>query len=104
MRGNNDLKFPVTIEELKDFCEIKGISLYQHNFYLGSDHIGANAHGIYKDYWSGDFIVYRNMEDGSKEVMLECKGQSTGHDKMEKGAKPGGEGASERTESQPLVW
>lgn len=71
MRGNNDLKFPVTIEELKDFCEIKGISLYQHNFYLGSDHIGANAHGIYKDYWSGDFIVYRNMEDGSKEVIYQ---------------------------------
>lgn len=71
MSGNNNLKFPETIEELRNFCVIKGISLFQVGFYLGSDHIGPNAHGIYKDYWSGDFIVYRNMEDGSREVIYQ---------------------------------
>ncbi len=82
MTDNVDSKVPVTIDELRDYCNKSGISLYQLNFYLGSDHIGSNAHGIYKDYWTGDFIAYKNLEDGSKEVLYQGTDEAKGVKKL----------------------
>ena len=82
MTDNVDSRVPVTIDELRDYCNKSGISLYQLNFYLGSDHIGSNAHGIYKDYWTGDFITYKNLEDGSKEVLYQGTDEAEGVKKL----------------------
>lgn len=82
MTDNVDSRVPVTIDELRDYCNKSGISLYQLNFYLGSDHIGSNAHGIYKDYWTGDFIAYKNLEDGSKEVLYQGTDEAEGVKKL----------------------
>ena len=86
MTDNVDSRVPVTIDELRDYCNKSGISLYQLNFYLGSDHIGSNAHGIYKDYWTGDFIAYKNLEDGSKEVLYQGTDEAEGVKKLADGA------------------
>ncbi len=82
MWENEDSRVPVTIEELKDLCAQRGINLYQLGFYLGSDHIGPNAYGVYKDYWTGDFIVYKNIEDGSKEVLYQGQDEATAVSKI----------------------
>lgn len=82
MRENEDSRVPVTIEELKDLCTQRGINLYQLGFYLGSDHIGPNAYGIYKDYWTNDFIVYRNIEDGSKTVLYQGQDEKEAVEKI----------------------
>lgn len=82
MRENEDSRVPVTIEELKDLCTQRGINLYQLGFYLGSDHIGPNAYGIYKDYWTNDFIVYRNIEDGSKTVLYQGQDEKEAIEKI----------------------
>ncbi|WP_027218680.1 hypothetical protein [Butyrivibrio fibrisolvens] len=77
-----DSRVPVTIEELKELCAQRGINLYQLGFYLGSDHIGPNAYGVYKDYWTSDFIVYKNIEDGSKEVLYQGQDEATAVSKI----------------------
>ena len=82
MWENEDSRVPVTIEELKDLCVQRGINLYRLGFYLGSDHIGPNAYGVYKDYWTGDFIVYKNIEDGSKEVLYQGQDEATAVSKI----------------------
>lgn len=82
MWENEDSRVPVTIEELKDLCAQRGINLYQLGFYLGSDHIGPNAYGVYKDYWTSDFIVYKNIEDGSKEVLYQGQDEATAVSKI----------------------
>ncbi|MCR5771942.1 MAG: hypothetical protein K6G87_12045 [Butyrivibrio sp.] len=68
MRDNTGSKGPVTVDELNDYCRQMDINPYNSNFFIGSDHIGADAYGIYKDYWSGDFVVYRNEYDGTKVI------------------------------------
>lgn len=57
MGENINSRVPATIEELKDYCYKREISLFRISFYLGSDHIGPNAYGIYKDFWTNDYMT-----------------------------------------------
>lgn len=57
---------PRTIEELAAFCREKNLDLEALHFYIGEDHRGPKAFGIYKD--GENFIVYKNKSDGSRAV------------------------------------
>ncbi|MCQ2537941.1 MAG: zinc ribbon domain-containing protein [Lachnospiraceae bacterium] len=57
---------PKTIEELKQFCNEKGMNLPQMRFFIGENYTGPRAFGIYKD--GENFIVYKNKADGSRAV------------------------------------
>ncbi|MBR2742202.1 MAG: hypothetical protein IKD89_01275 [Clostridia bacterium] len=58
---------PRTIDELRAFCEDRGMPLEKMRFFIGEDYRGAQAFGIYQDE-NGDFVVYKNKSDGSRAV------------------------------------
>ena len=63
---------PTTIEGLKEWYESKGLPPYETTrFFIGENHTGPKAFGIYKDELSGNFIVYKNKVDGSRAVRYE---------------------------------
>ncbi len=63
---------PQTIEELKQWY--KDRNLPDENttrFFIGKNYTGPKAFGIYKDEETGNFIVYKNKEDGSRAIRYE---------------------------------
>ncbi len=59
---------PKTIEELKEYCESNCFTSEKTRFFIGEDYKKPRAFGIYKDELSGDFIVYKNKDDGNRAV------------------------------------
>lgn len=63
---------PVTIEQLKQWYVERGLPPYETTrFFIGEDYKGKRAFGIYKDDHSGNFVVYKNKDDGSRAVRYE---------------------------------
>ncbi len=63
---------PTTIEGLKEWYESKGLPPYETTrFFIGIDYKKPRAFGIYKDEISGNFIVYKNKDDGTRAVRYE---------------------------------
>ena len=57
---------PRTIEELRAFCDAKGMPLEKMRFFIGVNEPSPKCFGIYRQ---GDrFIVYKNKSDGSRAV------------------------------------
>ena len=64
--GEAGTRKPRTIEELRAFCESKGMPLEKMRFFIGMNELSPRAFGIYRE---GDrFIVYKNKSDGSRAV------------------------------------
>lgn len=64
--GEAGTRKPRTIEELRAFCESKGMPLEKMRFFIGINEPSPRAFGIYRE---GDrFIVYKNKSDGSRAV------------------------------------
>ena len=64
--GEAGTRKPRTIEELRAFCESKGMPLEKMRFFIGINELSPRAFGIYRE---GDrFIVYKNKSDGSRAV------------------------------------
>ena len=60
---------PKTIEELKQWYKDRNLPPYETTrFFIGEDHRGPQAFGIYQDQNSGEFIVYKNKGDGTRAV------------------------------------
>ena len=57
---------PQTIEELKAFCEARGMPLFRMRFFIGRDYREPKAFGIYRD--GENVVVYKNKADGSRAV------------------------------------
>lgn len=58
---------PATIEGLKQWYRDRGLPPYDvTRFFIGENHIGARAFGIYAD--GDNFVVYKNKEDGSRVI------------------------------------
>ncbi len=60
---------PITIEELQAWYESKGLPPYETTrFFIGVDYQKPRAFGIYKDERTGNFIVYKNKDNGSRAI------------------------------------
>ena len=59
---------PATIEEMKQYCAIRGMPLEKMRFFIGEDYRKPKAFGIYHDAESDRFVVYKNKSDGSRAV------------------------------------
>ena len=57
---------PGTIEELRAFCEARGMPLEKMRFFIGRDYRKPKAFGVYRD--GEDFVVYKNKADGSRAI------------------------------------
>ncbi len=67
--GTHIVKDPVTIEELKEWYQKRGLPPEDvTRFFIGKDYKGAKAFGIYRDPGSGNVVVYKNKADGSRAV------------------------------------
>ena len=65
---------PTTIEELKQWYEDHHLPPAETTrFFIGEDYKKPRAFGIYKDSYTGKFIVYKNKDDGSRAVRYEGK-------------------------------
>lgn len=63
---------PTTIEELKDWYQSKGLPPYETTrFFIGIDYKNPRAFGIYKDMYTGNFVVYKNKDNGQRAVRYE---------------------------------
>lgn len=63
---------PTTIEDLKAWYESKGLPPYETTrFFIGIDYPGPRAFGIYKDPYTGNFVVYKNKDTGVRAVRYE---------------------------------
>ncbi len=63
---------PTTIEELKEWYQNMNLPPEDvTRFFIGKNYGGARAFGIYKDERTGNFIVYKNKDDGSRAVRYE---------------------------------
>ncbi len=63
---------PTTIEGLKEWYESKGLPPYETTrFFIGINYKQPRAFGIYKDENTGNFIVYKNKDNGSRAVRYE---------------------------------
>lgn len=61
---------PQTIEELKEWYTVHGLPAEDvTRFYIGKNHVGPRAFGIYHD--GEKFIVYKNKNDGSRVIRYE---------------------------------
>lgn len=59
---------PKTIEELKAFCDSKGLKLDRMHVHLGEDFKEPKAFGIYKNEKNGHFVVYKNKANGQRAI------------------------------------
>ncbi len=57
---------PKTIEELRQYCEVRKMPLERMRFFIGEDYRPPKAFGIYRAGTS--FVVYKNKADGSRAV------------------------------------
>ena len=59
---------PKTIEELKAYCDAKGLKLDKMHIHLGEDFKEPKAFGIYKNEKNGHFVVYKNKANGQRAI------------------------------------
>ena len=57
---------PRTVEELKEYCQVRAIPLDRLRYFIGQDYRQPRAFGIYRV--GADFVVYKNKADGSRFV------------------------------------
>ena len=67
---------PTTIEELKKWAQDHNLPLKDMRTFIGEDYRGARAFGIYKDEQTGNFVVYKNKDDGTRAVRYEGKDEA----------------------------
>lgn len=66
---------PKTIEELKVWYKSKNLPPSETTrFFIGENYTGARAFGIYEE--NGEYIVYKNKDDGSRAVRYRGKDQA----------------------------
>ena len=66
---------PKTIEELKDWYRAKNLPSEEiTRFFIGKNYQGARAIGIYEE--DGEYIVYKNKDDGSRAVRYKGKDEA----------------------------
>lgn len=66
---------PRTIEELKAWYKSKNLPPEEvTRFFIGEDYKGARAFGIYEE--DGEYIVYKNKDDGTRAVRYKGKDQA----------------------------
>ena len=69
---------PTTIDELKKWYEDHHLPPAETTrFFIGVDYKEPRAFGIYKDSYTGKFVVYKNKDDGSRAVRYECDSVGT---------------------------
>lgn len=59
---------PRTIEELKQWSEERNLPLNQMRTYIGENVSFPCAYGIYKDPYTGEFVVYKNKDTGERAI------------------------------------
>ena len=59
---------PRTIYELKQFGRKMGISFERPHFHIGENYKGRCAFGIYKDERTGNYVVYKNKDNGERAI------------------------------------
>ena len=65
---------PTTIDELKKWYEDHHLPPAETTrFFIGVDYKEPRAFGIYKDSYTGKFVVYKNKDDGSRAIRYEGK-------------------------------
>lgn len=63
---------PITIEELKKWYSNRGLPPYEiTRFFVGVDYRKPRAFGIYRDESTGNFIVYKNKDNGQRSIRYE---------------------------------
>ena len=63
---------PTTIEGLKKWYEAMNLPPYETTrFFIGINYKERRAFGIYKDENTGNFVVYKNKDDGSRAIRYE---------------------------------
>lgn len=62
---------PATMQELLAYCEAHHLPLRDMRVFIGEDYRGARAFGIYRDDNTGNFIVYKNKQDGTRAIRYE---------------------------------
>jgi RNA polymerase subunit RPABC4/transcription elongation factor Spt4 len=67
---------PQTIEELKAFCEARGMPLFRMRFFIGRDYREPKAFGIYRD--GENVVVYKNKADGSRAIRYQGPDEARG--------------------------
>lgn len=66
---------PKTIEELKAWYQSKNLPPKEvTRFFIGENYTGARAFGIYEE--NGEYIVYKNKDDGSRAVRYKGRDQA----------------------------
>ena len=67
VRNTNDI--PKTILELSVWYEHKGLPPEEvTRFFIGKNYTKPKAYGIYKNYDTKEFIVYKNKADGTRDI------------------------------------
>lgn len=59
---------PTTIKELKEWAEAHNLPLNQMRTYIGENHKGPRAFGIYYDEKTKNYIVYKNKDNGERAI------------------------------------
>ncbi len=59
---------PHTIEELKEYCAERGMPLLRMRFFVGEDFKEPRAFGVYHDEATGNYITYKNKDDGTRAI------------------------------------
>lgn len=58
--------YPKTMEELRAYCTRNGIALKKIKVVIGENDPHPRRFGMYQEEESGDFVVYKNMKDGTR--------------------------------------
>ena len=73
----NTMAAPKTIEELKQWYKDRNLPPEETTrFFIGKNYEKPRAFGIYKDETSGNFVVYKNKNDGSRAIRYEGKDEA----------------------------
>ena len=68
---------PTTIDELKRWYVDHNLPDEEiTRFFIGKNYNGPKAIGIYKDDFSGDIVVYKNKDDGSRKVRYQGRDEA----------------------------
>ncbi len=60
---------PITIEELQKWYQDRGLPPYEvTRFFIGQDYQSPRAFGIYQDQTTGDYVVYKNKDNGQRAI------------------------------------
>ncbi|MBO4883643.1 MAG: hypothetical protein J5570_09090 [Lachnospiraceae bacterium] len=69
--GGSAPSAPQTMYELRKFADAVGISLERIHFHLGEDYKGRCAFGMYRDEKTGNYVVYKNKDNGKRAIRYE---------------------------------